>query len=267
MIKIHKNILNATQIARLKKFLYKKDSFVDDRGSVYNKLVRLKDKGWPKTFVLSILKQTLPNHSIENVDFVRMSYQSVLHCDTDKGDQKTLGKNIIIPLTIPKDGASTAVFDHKWYGSASRFTKDHHSPFKVEIKTSEGQSVLVKDIRRLYKKMLNTKDKMVVFKGYTFYNNQTKLKKIIKKRLSAQPRVSNYKGMTDLTNKPFDETFRKKWLFHISAKTLFGLQKPTICKWQIGDIITFDRQHVHSGTSQSKEYKEFVAIFTRKNDR
>jgi hypothetical protein len=88
------------------------------------------------------------------------------------------------------------------------------------------------------------------------------LEDLVEKRKSAEPRLSDYSGITNLVDKPFPEEFRQQWLNHIPSESLHGLTVPHIVPWHVGDVITFDRQHVHCGTSQLQGYKSFLAVFT-----
>jgi hypothetical protein len=150
-----------------------------------------------------------------------------------------------------------------WYGPAVRFTRTSESPFQYAIRDVLGTQILVDDIRNLLQSLKNSDTEIIDYQGSSFAKSVLPwLEDLIEKRNSAQPRVSDYSGITNLTTAPFPEDFRQQWLDHIPSKNLQGLTIPHIVNWRVGDVFTFDRQHIHCGTSQLQGYKSFLAVFT-----
>lgn len=257
------NIVDQNKIKIFKDFLNKQDQHVDDRGDVYNKLMTTAQADWPLQQLKEILDKVLPDsYQIENADFVRMKFHSRIHTDTADGDQTRLYKNVIIPLEENGD-AATAIFPNCWFGPAARFTKVPIPQFQYEIKTVDEQTILVEDIRQLLADLENSLG-AVTHQGHIFDVDRTWLRELVAKRQNVEPRISDYSGITNLTDQEFPEEFRQQYLAHIPAETLHGLGVPYIAKWSVGDVITFDRQHLHSGTSMLQTSKSFVGVFTQR---
>lgn len=265
MIECFRDVIAADEIEVFRQFLYRKDQYVDDRGDVYNKLMTLEQTDWPYQLLQDILDRVMPvPYDIENADFQRTRFRSRLHCDTGDGDQQRLYRNVIIPLEVP-DSGSTAIFPNLWFGPAARFTKTDISPFLYAIADVNGQEQQVPDIRLLLSDMESQQEPVINHQGWQFNNSEQDrdwLRDLVGKREKAEPRITDYSGITDVTDEPFPEEFRQQWLAHIPAETLHGLGVPEIVEWRVGDVITFDRQHLHSGTSRLEDFKSFIGVFT-----
>ena len=258
-------IVTDQEIEILKKFLTADDQWVDDRGDVRNKLMTSSITGWPISIVKDILDRIMPGpYEIENADFVQMKICSRLHTDTDDGDQNRLFKNVIVPLEV-NGHASTAVFPHKWYGPKAKFSRVDLSPWRYQITDCQGVAREVEDIRDLLAEMCHETDQHVWHQGHCFDNNQNCrqwLKDLVIKRGTVDQRIADYSEIEGVHDQEFPEDFRTKWLAHLPAETLRGLNLPEIAEWRVGDAITFDRQYLHSGTSHILGSKSFLAVFT-----
>ena len=256
-----RQVVSTDQIQIFKDFLNKQDQYVDDRGDVYNKLMTPALAGWPVDELKLVLDQVLPeSYQIENADFVRMNFHSRLHTDTADGDQQRLYKNVIIPLEENND-AATAIFPNRWYGPAAKFSRVSIPQFQYQIKDVQGQEVMVEDIRTLLVEVETSPD-AVQYQGHVFDIDAKWLADLIQKRQITDARVHDYTGITDLVDTKFPEDFRRQHLNHIPEENLHGLGVPEIAEWAVGDVITFDRQNLHSGTSYLKSCKSFLAVFT-----
>ena len=264
MIERFENIVDKETVDLFLQFLNQQDQYVDDRGDVYNKLMTPDIDAWPQAKVQEILDKVFTEpYIIENADFVKIRFISRLHTDTSDGDQNKLHKNVIIPLEVNEHGASTAVFDNMWYGPAVRFTRTPASPFEYTITDANGNEVLVDDIRVLLDVLKTSDAETVVYQESIFSTDTINwLEELVEKRKTAEPRLFDYSGISGLIDEPFPEDFRQQWLNHIPSESLQGLKVPHIVSWRVGDVITFDRQHVHCGTSQLQGYKSFLAVFT-----
>lgn len=66
-------------------------------------------------------------------------------------------------------------------------------------------------------------------------------------------------------SKNINEKIYQKYLKHIDKKTLKGLEIEKIYKWNLGDVLTFDRQHIHcSGFSYAP--RTAILVFTNKKE-
>ena len=264
MVEYFRNIVDAKTLKIFNDFLNCQDKYVDDRGDVYDKLMTPADSDWPMQEVINLLdKFMLEPYEIENADFVRSNFLTRLHTDTDNGDQKRIGKNIIIPLEV-NTHASTAVFDNKWFGPAAKFTKIKIPQYEYTINNLNNQPIQLENICLLHNAMKESNAPITKYQGHQFSSTSDDiawLSDLINKRHKTDLRVSDYTGITNLNNNDFPNDFHEKWLKHIPIETLHGLSIPEIAEWCVGDVISFDRQYLHSGTSCSKQ-KTFLAVFT-----
>ena len=65
-------------------------------------------------------------------------------------------------------------------------------------------------------------------------------------------------------NKPFDKPIHEKYLKHIDYENLKGLEIELIYQWNKGDLVVFDRSHIHSASSNIDKFKIGLATFTKK---
>jgi len=204
MIKTYSNKVHKNEINKILSWMYEKDHYSDDRPQAYSKLVNINDDDWPKEKIYTFLKRINLKDNIEFVTFFEQRENLFgLHADTGDGDQKTLGKNILIPLEF-NDNATTVIFKNKWLYSKVKF-------YKAEL-TPNGDITQCTDF--------------------------------------------------DI-NKDIDEKTYIKYLQHIDRKKLKGLEIEQIYNWKLGDILVFDRQHIHSAGFLTKPKKSLV-IFTTK---
>ena len=63
--------------------------------------------------------------------------------------------------------------------------------------------------------------------------------------------------------KEFDQSTHKKYLAHEDINNLKGLEVDMIYEWKLGEVLTFDRQQVHTPGSNSRD-KTTLSLFTNK---
>ena len=66
------------------------------------------------------------------------------------------------------------------------------------------------------------------------------------------------------TDKPFNESDHEKYLKHEDIKNLKGMEVEFVYKWNIGDLLIFDRTHLHCSSSNIKDKKIGLTTFTKK---
>ena len=110
----------------------------------------------------------------------------------------------------------------------------------------------------------------VIFKNryYGVSTNFTKDEKEL-----AENKSENYKKGKNLrsnehlklfTNKSFDKDCHEKYLKHEDIENLRGLEIDFIYKWNLGDLLIFDRTHLHCSSSNIKNKKIGLTTFTKK---
>ena len=64
--------------------------------------------------------------------------------------------------------------------------------------------------------------------------------------------------------KEFDHVAHKKYLAHEDINNLRGLKIQMIYKWKVGEVLIFDRTHLHASSSNIDKSKIGIATFTKK---
>ena len=64
--------------------------------------------------------------------------------------------------------------------------------------------------------------------------------------------------------KKFDPEIHKKYLAHEDINNLRGLEVEFIFDWSPGDMLIFDRSHLHAASSNIKNFKTGIATFLKK---
>ena len=90
------------------------------------------------------------------------------------------------------------------------------------------------------------------FENVTDKNNQLSTK---------DQRITDYSQIVNYNNKPFDQDVYKKYLTHVPYENLHGLSVDTIAKWNIGNVIVFDRNQLHCASNEH-EKKIGISVFT-----
>ena len=74
--------------------------------------------------------------------------------------------------------------------------------------------------------------------------------------------VYEYSDVISLTNQPFDETFRIKYLSHLEPNWLNGLSIHSMIKQTLNSAIVFDTVRLHCSTN-FKQSKLGLSFFTK----
>ena len=64
--------------------------------------------------------------------------------------------------------------------------------------------------------------------------------------------------------KKFNSEIHKKYLSHEDINNLNGLEVEFIFEWNLGDMLIFDRSHLHASSSNIKKSKTGIATFLKK---
>jgi len=118
----------------------------------------------------------------------------------------------------------------------------------------------------IYKQMLmplSDNGETIIFKN-RFYGCSTTFS-INEKELSAKgynKRSSEHIELYD--KKPFNKSIHKKYLKHEEIENLKGLEVEMIYKWQLGEILIFDRTNLHCSSSNLSEKKIGLTTSTLK---
>jgi len=258
---IFSNTVSKHQIKDLLTWFHTIDEYSDDRPDCYSKEPSWNnDNNWPKDIIKNIIDKCLPyTYEVEKIIFMHQKTNTFrVHVDTGDGNQDRIDKNILIPLDSDGEG-TTVIFDNKWYGPSTRFTKKEISPFYYKLPLKNGSTEEVSDIRNIK----NIED---------FDITQKQLDDLIrvrslntgkgapdKNRNGDYTKIENYNP-----NLKFDTSIHKKYLNHIDIESLHGLQVKQVYSWKLGDVAVWDRQYIHTAGS-THDQKIGIAIFTNRN--
>ena len=143
--------------------------------------------------------------------------------------------------------------------------QESYSPLKLHADSGFDAETLI------YKQTLiplSSFGETIIFKNRhhglstNFTLDQEELNREIKKGQnirSAEHIKSNWYG-----NQPFDKTMFDKYLKHEDINNLRGLEIELVYEWNLGDILIFDRSHLHASSSNIKGKKIGLTTFTKK---
>ena len=258
-VKVYENVVSQDQRKILLDYFHTTDDLVDSRPDVRSKSpVWNKTTNWPQQTLKEILDSVLDiKYEAETVLFLSSITSFRLHTDSGEGNQSALHKNILIPLWF--DGpATTVIFQNKYYGPSTRFGVTNISPFRYEILNHGGAIQVVEDIRELkdISHLRITREEL----------DDLILLRSGKKPNMGKPdrRTTDYTGIEGYDpNLEFDQKLHAQYINHIPIENLHGLTVDRIVEWKLGDVITFDRQHLHcAGSGHTK--KIGLSVFTNR---
>jgi len=145
--------------------------------------------------------------------------------------------------------------------------QESHNPLKLHVDAGFN----LKDL--IYKQTLiplSEYGETIIFKNryYGFSTSFTKDEKEL-----AEHKPENYKKgknarsnehLNLFANKSFDQDNYEKYLRHEDIENLKGLEVELIYKWNLGDLLIFDRTHLHCSSSNIKNKKVGLTTFTKK---
>ena len=122
----------------------------------------------------------------------------------------------------------------------------------------------------IYKQVLVplTKDgETIIFKNrwyggstsFTIDKEELKIKQIKKGQNLRSSEHTNFYG-----NEEFDPISHKKYLAHENINNLKGLKIEMVYKWNVGEILVFDRTNLHASSCNINKSKIGIATFTKK---
>lgn len=254
------NTVSRNQIKDLLKWFHTIDEYSDDRPDLYTKQPSWNnDNNWPKHIIKNIIDKCLSYpYEVEQIFFFQSKTNTfTIHVDTGDGNLDKIDKNILIPLDFSGQG-TTVIFDNKWFGPSTRFSKKEISPFSYKLPLKDGSFKEVNDIT----KITNIED---------FDITQQQLDDLIRVRSlstgNAAPDKNRSGGYNKIENYDpnlkFDTSIHKKYLNHIDIENLNGLKIKQIYSWKLGDVAVWDRQYIHTA-GNTHDQKIGVAIFTNR---
>ena len=267
-VKIHKNIfdinflkeledINETLSAQVDRADSKKASFSFKENAHFIKLEK-------------ILKEFLGDLYINDFKphFITSRFPLRIHADSGKDPDDIIGQNILIPIIIyPKNKpAHTVIFKNRWYGPAAYFVSKKSDGQDHIFKDINNKFIDVPDISIFNKIIIDTENQNILkFKGGEFLINNS-----FRDEVSKLLNISRYGIRTNKhisSGKEFDKKIYNQYLSHQPYEDLRDLEIHTIYKWNLGDILTWDRSLIHSSDNyliNGVDHKISIPISTSK---
>ena len=194
----------------------------------------------------SILNKVLDEpYTVELVMFYENKNYLELHVDTGDTHLHQLYKNVLIPLDW-EEGAATIVFKNRWNGKKTFFHKSENF----------SQSNWLNDNARPHIPDNSSKNSVhPLLINQTYGVSREKYYTEIKKETETNTRTVTPISLVENfdPNLKFDQEIHKKYFSNQEIGEYDGLTVQEIFDWTKGSVLTFDRQHVHTG-AQSGDY-------------
>ncbi|MDC3171601.1 hypothetical protein OA856_01030, partial [Pelagibacteraceae bacterium] len=228
-----------------------------------------------KEIILDKIKNELGCFKISETEFpphfFTVNFPTRIHADTGRDENAQIYKQIMIPLEITPQGneSHTILFKNRWYGPASFFvgkkSASEGTNNQGHIKDVNNNFCYISDLKEFLKIIEKNQEKLIVFNDVKFFcharliNDVNLLLKKERYNLVTSSHINH--------GKPFDRTLYEKYLTHHDYEDLYDLEIELIYKWNIGDMLIWDRTMLHSSDDYENSggsQKKGIAIFTCK---
>ena len=260
-MKVVKNLLTESEIAKLLEYHSIIDDRTDSRPDVISKHPRWDIDDWPQDIVRRILDNVLDDpYIVDEVIFNQSKISFRLHVDSGHSVEQKNGWAILVPLKVTGI-AHTVFFDNFWEGPSTKFSKRKILPFEYQLQDKNGEWQYVSDVRDLRQQILDggvTDFKVTIEElDYIIAARQNQKISKVDNRCYDYTDVINYDD--DLK---FDTTIHQQYLNHLEIETVDGLTIHDIVEWVPSDVIVFERSRLHCASSCHSE-KIGITIFVR----
>lgn len=260
-MKVVKNLLTESEIAKLLEYHSIVDDRTDSRPDVISKHPRWDIDDWPQDIVRRILDNALDDpYIVDEVIFNQSKISFRLHVDSGHSVEQKNGWAILVPLKVTGI-AHTVFFDNFWEGPSTKFSKRKILPFEYQLQDKNGEWQYVSDVRDLRQQILDggvTDFKVTIEElDYIIAARQNQKISKVDNRCYDYTDVINYDD--DLK---FDTTIHQQYLNHLEIETVDGLTIHDIVEWVPSDVIVFERSRLHCASSCHSE-KIGITIFVR----
>lgn len=260
-MKVVKNLLTESEIAKLLEYHSIVDDRTDSRPDVISKHPRWDIDDWPQDIVRRILDNVLDDpYIVDEVIFNQSKISFRLHVDSGHSVEQKNGWAILVPLKVTGI-AHTVFFDNFWEGPSTKFSKRKILPFEYQLQDKNGEWQYVSDVRDLRQQILDggvTDFKVTIEElDYIIAARQNQKISKVDNRCYDYTDVINYDD--DLK---FDTTIHQQYLNHLEIETVDGLTIHDIVEWVPSDVIVFERSRLHCASSCHSE-KIGITIFVR----
>jgi hypothetical protein len=272
MIEVHKNVLSQRAIADLLNYLEQTDDTTDARPDFLSKHPEWVNPAqqqatWPQHHLQEFFDTVLKDYIVDQINFVKSDIRYPLHADTALGnhDDLELYKGIIVPLKfIPPYG--TPFFDNHWFGRSAKFTRQPVDWYGYELKDRHGGTTYIKNLKEFRQQIDNNVEE--VHKDFVVDQEFIDLVDYLISTRDGPRRnqiISDYKDVINTTDEPFPDDVRLRYFDHVPLEDCQGLKFGEYVEWNLGDIIVWDRSHIHAtGPHSLGKHWIFILTYQRK---
>ena len=270
-VKIHQNVfdenflsilnqINKTLLAQVDRADSKKVSFSFSENEYFIKLEK-------------ILKELCGDFYINDfkAHFITSRFPLRIHADTGKDPDDVIGQNILIPISINPENkpVHTVIFKNRWYGPACYFVSKKSDGRDHIFKDIYNKFIDVSDVNVFHQTILDAEDQSIIkFNGGDFLIDDS-----FRNEVSKLLNIKRYGNRTNehISNgKEFDKKIYSQHLSHQPYEDLRDLEIDTVYKWNLGDILTWDRSLIHCSDNfinNGVDHKTCIAIQSSKIDK
>jgi hypothetical protein len=145
--------------------------------------------------------------------------------------------------------------------------QESHNPLKLHVDAGFNLRDLI------YKQTLiplSEHGETVIFKNRyygvstNFTNNENELAENNPENFKKGKNARSDEHLKIFSDKPFDKSDHEKYLKHENIENLKGMEIEFVYNWNLGDLLIFDRTHLHCSSSNIKNKKIGLTTFTKK---
>jgi hypothetical protein len=266
-----------TERLALLDYLDQDDDRTDDRPDVRSKHPNWNQPGWPQHIVADVMDRVLgKKYNIEEVVFRQDKVSLKIH--TDYGSPEGYQGKTMIFLLDAKPEAQTIFFKNYftvWTRWGAFFTKTPWNRFAYTLTNKHGDLQQIEDLRDFLTQCESSPGSVENFDVTEEF--LAKIRHLIHKRtlpklepgvqdqttgyMQAGLRLDDYSVLTDYDpDARFDPEIHRRFLSDTPIQDLNGLAVESVQHWQVGGVLIFDREQLHS-SSNCHQQKSFITIF------
>ena len=273
---VYRNLISESERKELVEYLRTEGDRRDARPDITSKHPLWNQSVWPQHIVQKALDKIFPNgYIVDEVTFMDSNIGLKPHTDWIGGFKTVL-------FALDADPVAHTVFFNNFVRQrpfesafAVFLTRKKWTPFQYTMTNKHGEPTYVEDIKDLLEQCKNNPESVTDFNPTPEFIQD--LEALIVKRSMPQlkhkdqtdqtgytqvtPRISDYSCVENYDeNLMFDEELHKQYLNHIAIEDLHGLTFDQAVEWNLGDVIAFDSEQVHSASSTHSN-KKFITVF------
>lgn len=188
-----------------------------------------------------IHEREFPPHIFESL------YPTKVHVDTGRENRNEIPfKQILIPLSIKpnKQNVYTIFFKNRWYGAAANIRSGLTDKNTAEIKDLNNKFIKINNFNKFLLFLIKNKQKKKVFFNNGYFTNDLKFRMLIES-ISNRDSYNKIVSKFYKQKKTFSKYYYKKYLSHQNIEDFYGLKFWKAVKWEVGDVIIWDRNIIH----------------------